>query len=111
MRRNILRACQWNDWWDYWDVYVGVVYSLGVCMGYRICKEQPKEWDGEHYFTCEHSLNSRSKIYFLMHCNILKKMPDGRLKIKVFGYRWSHPNGEKIRYVDDFRVVKASEYT
>lgn len=90
---------------------MGVVYSLGVCMGYRICKEQPKEWDGEHYFTCEHSLNSRSKIYFLMHCNILKKMPDGRLKIKVFGYRWLHPNGEKIRYVDNFRVVKQSEYT
>lgn len=45
-----------------------------------------------------------------MHCNILKKMPDGRLKIKVFGYRWSHPNGEKIRYVGAFRVVKATDY-
>ena len=37
-------------------------------------------------------------------------MPDGRFKIKVFGYRWSHPNGEKFKYVEAFRVVKACDY-
>ena len=37
-------------------------------------------------------------------------MPNERLKIKVFGYRWTKTSGEKIRYVDRFRVVKASNF-
>lgn len=43
-------------------------------MSYWICKdEKPQEWDGTHYLTCIHTLNSRSHIDFLMYCNILKK--------------------------------------
>lgn len=79
-------------------------------MSYSICKGIPETWDGKYYLTCVHSLNSRSKIDFLMHCNILKTMPDGRLKIKVFGERYKHPHGEKIRYVDAYRVVEANKF-
>ena len=36
-------------------------------MSYRICKdEKPQEWDGTHYLTCIHTLNSHSHIDFLM---------------------------------------------
>ncbi|NBH76365.1 hypothetical protein D3Z29_10885 [Rodentibacter pneumotropicus] len=79
-------------------------------MIYRICEDTPTEWHGEYYLKCVHSLNSLSQIDFLMHCNVLKKMPDGRLKIKVFGYRWSHSIGKKIRYVDSFRIVSANKF-
>lgn len=79
-------------------------------MEYRICKTVPTEWDGEHYLTCTHSLNSRSHINYLMHCNVIKEMPGDRLKIKVFGYRWTKSDGYKIRYVDEYRVVKADAY-
>ena len=80
-------------------------------MSYRICKdEKPQEWDGTHYLTCIHTLNSHSHIDFLMYCNILKKMPNGRLKIRMFGYRWSNVKGEKIRYIDSCRVRKSVEF-
>ena len=80
-------------------------------MSYWIYKdEKPQEWDGTHYLTCIHTLNSRSHIDFLMYCNILKKMPDGRLKVRVFGYRWSNVRGEKIRYINSYRVRKVTEF-
>lgn len=81
-------------------------------MSYRyIHAESPKpdRWNGTHYLNCLHSLNSRSQIEYQMFCNILKTMPDGRLKIEVFGYRYfyrtSSINNSRIRYVDDWRVT------
>ena len=52
-------------------------------MSYWICKdEKPQEWDGTHYLTCIHTLNSRSHIDFLMYCNILKKNARWTVKSK-----------------------------
>ena len=36
-----------------------------------------------HLLECTHSLNSRSQIDYLMYCNVLKTMSDGRLKVYV----------------------------
>ena len=81
-------------------------------MSYRyIQAESPKpdRWHGTHYLNCQHSLNHCSQIEYQMLCNILKTMPDGRLKIEVFGdryiYRTPSINNSRIRYVDDCRVT------
>lgn len=60
------------------------------------CKDKPKDWKGQHVLHCCHSLNKRSKIYYIMYCDILKKMPDGRLKIKVYGQRYTSVETKKI---------------
>ena len=46
-----------------------------------------------------------------MYCDVLKEMPGGRLKIKVYGERHRSIEGEKIRYVDADCVAKASDWT
>lgn len=79
-------------------------------MSYRICETVPTEWDGKHYLTCTHNLNSQSYINYLMYCNVIKRMPGGRLKVKVFGYRWTKSDGCRIRYVDKYSVVDADAY-
>lgn len=80
-------------------------------VGYVISrKPQPEEWLGEHYLACTHSFNSRNSIDYVMYCNVLKTMPDGRLKVRVFGYRWTGTDGSKIRYVEDYRVLTATEF-
>ena len=45
-----------------------------------------------------------------MYCDIIKEMPNRRLKIKVYGDRHVSICGEKIRYVDAHRVVDAKDY-
>lgn len=80
-------------------------------MGYLLSKEPaPENWEGVYLLACRHHYNSKAYDDFLMYCNVLKEMPDGRLKIKVFGYRWTKTDGEKIRYIDKFRVVEAHKF-
>lgn len=45
-----------------------------------------------------------------MYCNVLKAMPDGRLKIKVYGERYRSIAGEKIRYVDADQVESTASW-
>ena len=45
-----------------------------------------------------------------MYCDVLKEMPDRRLKVKVYGYRHLSIEGERIRYVCSSAVVLACEY-
>lgn len=59
---------------------------------------------------CCHHYNSKAYDDFLMYCNVIKEMPDGRLKLKVFGYRWTKTDGEKIRYVEADRVLKTRQF-
>lgn len=77
----------------------------------RIYSDQPQNWQWRHLLKCTHSLNSKSKIHYLMYCDVLKEMPGGRLKIKVYGERYRSIEGEKIRYVDADCVAKASDWT
>ncbi|MDH3001457.1 hypothetical protein A1D23_13000 [Chelonobacter oris] len=80
-------------------------------MQYVISKKQvPEKWDGKYYLTCVHSFNSMSRYDYLMYCNIEKEMSCERVKIRVFGYRWTNTVGERIRYVDRERLVKTSKF-
>lgn len=59
-----------------------------------------------HWLSCTHSLNSRSKIHYRMPCHILKTMPDGRLKVLVFGERYRGSlDKSRTRYVPAYRVA------
>ena len=73
----------------------------------KIAKTKPpEEWSGEYLLECTHCLGEVC-IYYLMYCNFIKKMPDGRVKIKVFGSRFSMV-GSRIRYVDKTRIHESS---
>ena len=80
---------------------------MKLTMTRRIYSDQPQNWQGQHLLKCTHSLNLKSKIHYLMYCDVLKKMPGGRLKIKVYGERYRSIEGEKIRYVDADQVESA----
>jgi hypothetical protein len=83
---------------------------MKLTMTRRIYSDQPQNWQGQHFLKCTHSLNSKSKIHYLMYCNVLKAMPDGRLKIKVYGERYRSIAGEKIRYVDADQVESTASW-
>lgn len=79
-------------------------------MSYTVCKKVPKDWQGQNYLRCTHSYNRKSSTSYLMYCDVLKIMPDGRLKIRVYGERWRHTEGSRIRYVSPFRVSPVSQF-
>jgi len=58
-----------------------------------------------HLLECSHCIGSNCK-QFDMRCSIVKTMPDGRLKIVVFGELYWKGKDEKkrIRYVEAWRV-------
>lgn len=65
------------------------------------------------WLRCSHCVGVNCKEY-LMKCDVLKAMPDGRVKIKVYGDRYWKPveGGEvktSIRYVDSYRIYKKTE--
>jgi hypothetical protein len=66
-----------------------------------------------HWLKCRHCVSARSCRDYVMHCLILSKMPNNRLKILVFGERdWKlneFPNVMKIRYVDANRVYPKTQ--
>lgn len=77
----------------------------------RICKEQPVHWDGKHLLRCKHSLNRKSKIHYLMYCNHLGYTKSGKIKLLVFGERYVHTRGGRVRYIDEpWNVVEAKDY-
>lgn len=54
-----------------------------------------------HLLACVHAIGSSRKSY-MMPCHILKVMPDGRLKLRVYGERhWQDERKDKVnvRYV------------
>lgn len=77
----------------------------------RICKEQPAYWDGKYLLRCKHSLNSKSKIHYLMYCNHLGHTKSGKIKLLVFGERYAHTRGGRVRYIDrPSKVVEAKDF-
>jgi len=64
--------------------------------------------DATHKLECSHQYNRHSRVEYSMPCIILKKIPNNRLKVLVFGDRrikQEFCNGKKgIRYVDSSRV-------
>jgi len=46
-------------------------------------------------------------VFWAIPCNILKTMPDGRLKVEKFGTRWKGQESKRtIQYVESNRVYK-----
>lgn len=46
-----------------------------------------------------------------MYCNHLGYTKSGKTKLLVFGYRYTHTRGGRVRYIDrPSRVVKAKDY-
>ncbi len=59
-----------------------------------------------HLLACVHAIGDSRKGY-MMRCHIVKEMPDGRLKIRVYGERyWNDERNDKVslRYVKANRV-------
>ena len=67
-------------------------WSKGLCMAKLICRH----------------VNGRAITNYTMNCEVMKTMPDGRLKIKVYGERFWRDRKDKIkiRYVDADRVIE-----
>lgn len=66
-----------------------------------------------HRLKCKHCIGRNCTTYY-MHCNIIKKMPDGRLKVVVYGNLYwgmsNAGNNVNIRYVPSNRVFCKSEF-
>lgn len=58
-----------------------------------------------HLLLCRHAIGPNGKDY-QMRCHVLKAMPDGRLKLRVYGERyWKNTSHiVKVRYVEPERV-------
>lgn len=69
-----------------------------------------KEYDvsnATHKVICVHSYNAYSKVRYSMPCIPLKNMPNGKVKIVVFGDRRNMDYSKKrIRYVDEEKIEK-----
>lgn len=63
-----------------------------------------------HLLSCRHAVGANGRDY-LMHCDVLKEMADGRLKIKVYGERYWKDRRDKVsvRYVESSRITKISK--
>lgn len=61
-----------------------------------------------HLLLCRHAVGRNGKDY-VMRCHVLKTMPDGRLKLRVYGERYWKDTEHKVsvRYVEPWRVIKA----
>lgn len=61
-----------------------------------------------HELLCSHAIGRRAVSHYCMRCHVLKVMPDGRLKVRVYGERnWKGKEDKwRIRYVDSDRVTK-----
>ena len=60
-----------------------------------------------HELQCRHAIRSHGKTYY-MRCHVLKTMPDGRLKLRVYGDRYWKDTRDtvKVRYVYAWRVFE-----
>lgn len=59
-----------------------------------------------HLLQCRHSFG-RGNTYYKMRCHVLKTMPDGRLKVRVYGNRYWKDTDHivNVRYVESSRVT------
>jgi hypothetical protein len=64
-----------------------------------------------HYLQCSHCVGRNRNIYY-MKCNILKRLPNGKLKLEVFGQRdWKNKEHIKqTRYTEANRVHKKEKF-
>lgn len=75
-----------------------------------INKTKPADWKGIYILKCKHCVGSKNCKRYAMYCDVIKEMPDGRVKIKVYGNRYWHTNNFKYRYVEKRKISKYEEY-
>lgn len=63
-----------------------------------------------HYLACSHCIGPNCEEY-VMRCNVLKEMEDGRVKLVVFGNRnWRNTEHiKRIRYAPKWRLRKIGD--
>ena len=78
---------------------------------YKAYIDSLKIKDSTHVLSCRHAFNQKSGYDYRMDCIILKKMPNDRLKILVFGDRYwrGYDDKKQIRYVDRSRIKPKSD--
>ncbi|RMR11244.1 hypothetical protein ALP90_200168 [Pseudomonas amygdali pv. ulmi] len=71
--------------------------------------EVPTAENATHQLICQHVC--RWTKNYVMPCHVLKTMPDGRLKVLVFGDRnWKgREHISRIRYVEAYKVKENHE--
>jgi hypothetical protein len=62
--------------------------------------------NARHALVCTHRVGKNGSQY-LMRCELLANMPDGRLKVRVFGRMFwkGYEHVSRIRYVEARRVI------
>lgn len=72
-------------------------------------KSEPDVANAKHLLACSHVLGGNRKN-FRMRCERLSDMPDGRVKVRVFGrlYWKGTEHIHRIRYVEAWRVTEGS---
>lgn len=67
----------------------------------------PSADNATHTLQCRHCIGRACKDY-RMKCHIVKTLPDGRIKVLVFGDRnWNHSKDKsRVRYVEAWRVAE-----
>ena len=69
----------------------------------------PSGWEGKTMLRCAHAIGGNRRSY-RMYCNFIKTMPDGRVKVLVFGDRFNgHYELSRVRYVKANCVIPVEE--
>lgn len=67
-------------------------------------KDAKTHGNATHQLECRHCIGQSCKTYML-NCHVLKTMPDGRLKVLVFGNMWKGSElVQRTRYVESWKV-------
>ena len=85
-------------------------YNCHVCNGKQTMIEHVfsnhlSAVNATHRLYCRHAIGQHGRSYH-MKCHVLKTMPDGRLKIQVYGDRYwkDRMHVVRVRYVQSDRV-------
>ncbi|RMV34042.1 hypothetical protein ALP12_200207 [Pseudomonas savastanoi pv. phaseolicola] len=76
-------------------------------MSIEQTQQEPTAANAPHRLICQHVC--RWTKTYTMPCHVLNAMPDGRLKVLVFGDRYwkGREHVQRVRYVEAGRVVAA----
>lgn len=78
-------------------------------MNHSLNNDIPTGWKGKVMLHCVHAIG-RNRRHYRMYCNFLKTMPDGRVKVLVFGDRFNgHYELSRVRYVNAHRVISVED--
>ncbi|KPW63139.1 hypothetical protein ALO80_200027 [Pseudomonas caricapapayae] len=76
-------------------------------MSIEQTQQEPTTANAPHRLICQHVC--RWTKTYTMPCHVIKAMPDGRLKVLVYGDRYwkGREHVQRVRYVEAGRVIAA----